>query len=409
MKVRELTVTNFRGFSGERRFSLDKNFMVIAGINGRGKSSLLDGLALLLARLLRGLALSAGDQRTITTSDVHTGQEEAALAMQANCAGIPVKFQVVFRPSSRRVRARGLTRALRDQIRKNYGDPDREDDQAPLAVYFTTDRAGYRLPRTLPSDLPVGQSLAHMGALANRMVDYRDFMARYRLWTTRENSPELAAFNRLLSKFLDGFSEVVVDESPLRLTVKKSGARLSLQQLSDGERSFLAMLGDLVRRLALANPELKNPLDGHGIVLIDELELHLHPRWQREVVEKLRTSFPNIQFIATTHSPFIIQSLRPGELVNLDPDEFGDYADRSVEDIAEHVMGVEIPQKSERYVEMMQAAEEYYRLLRAAPEQAQAAEDRLAELTMRFSDDPAYQALLKLERSTRTGGTDASS
>jgi hypothetical protein len=71
-------------------------------------------------------------------------------------------------------------------------------------------------------------------------------------------------------------------------------------------------------------------------------------------------------------------------------------------------MGVEVPQKSERYLVMMKAAEDYYRLLREAPEQAQAAEDRLAELAVRFSDDPAYQALLKLERAARTGGADAS-
>lgn len=407
MKVRELTVTNFRGFAGERRFHLSEPFTVIAGIDGRGKSSLLDGLALLLARLLRALTLSAGNQRTISANDVHAGREEASLVMQVNCAGIPVKYDVVFRPSSRRVRARGLTNAVRDQIRANYGDPAREDDQAPVAVYFTTDRAGYRLPRTLPSGLPTGQRLAHHGALSNRMVDYRDFMARYRLWSAQKNSAELSAFNLVLRNFLEGFSGVAVEERPLRLTVKKGDARLSLQQLSDGERAFIAVLGDLVRRLALANPELANPLEGHGVVLIDELELHLHPRWQREVVEKLRTSFPNIQFIATTHSPFIIQSLRPGELITLDPEEFGEYADRSVEDIAEHVMGVEVPQKSERYLEMMKAAEEYYRLLREAPEQTQAAEDRLAELVVRFSDDPAYQALLKLERAARQGGDHA--
>lgn len=404
MKVRELTVTNFRGFAGERHFKMDKPFIVIAGINGRGKSSLLDGLALLLARLLRGLALSAGDQRTITTSDVHAGEHETSLMMQATCAGIPVRFEVAYRPSSKRVRARGLTRAVRDQIRTNYGDPSRADDQAPVAVFFTTDRAGYRLPRTLPSELPVGKSLAHVGALANRMVDYRDFMARYRLWATRESSPELLAFNRVLSTFLDEFSEVMVEERPLRLTVKKSSARLSLPQLSDGERAFIAMLGDLVRRLALANPDLENPLEGHGVVLIDELELHLHPRWQREVVEKLRASFPNIQFIATTHSPFIIQSLRVGELITLDPDEFGEYSNRSVEDIAEHVMGVDVPQKSTRYLEMMKAAEDYYRLLREAPDKAREAEERLAELASRFSDDPAYQALLKLESATRREG-----
>ena len=83
MKVRELTVTNFRGFAGERRFQLSDRFTVIAGINGRGKSSLLDGLALLLARLLRALSLSAGNGRTISANDVHAGQAEAALAKWA--------------------------------------------------------------------------------------------------------------------------------------------------------------------------------------------------------------------------------------------------------------------------------------------------------------------------------------
>lgn len=406
MKIRELTLTNFRGFAGERRFRLSERFTVIAGVNGRGKTSLLDGLALLLARLLRGLALSGGDGRTISAGDVHAGQAEAVLAMQVSCAGVPVRYDVTFRPDLRRVRAHGLTGAVSGQIRANYGDPARTDDQAPVAVYFTTDRAGYRLPRSLPTSLPAGQQLAHHGALSNRMVDYRDFMARYRLWV-RQQSAELAAFNEVLGRFLDGFSDVVIEDDPLRLTVKKGGARLSLQQLSDGERSFIAVLGDLVRRLGLANPGLANPLLGHGVVLIDELELHLHPRWQREVVEKLRMSFPNVQFIATTHSPFVIQSLRPGELITLDPEEFGEYANRSVEDIAEDVMGVEMPQKSARYLEMMRAAEEYYRLLREASGDTQEAEDRLNELAVRFSDDPAYQALLKLERAARRGGADA--
>jgi predicted ATPase len=401
MKVREIAVTGFRGFADEQRFQLSDRFTVIAGVNGRGKSSLLDGLALLLARLLRALALSGGSGRTISASDVHVGRTAAALMMQATCAGIPVKFDVAYSPRSRRIRARGLPNALREQIRRNYGDPAREDDQAPVAVYYTTDRAGYRLPRTLPTDLPIGMRLAHHGALTSRMVDYRDFMARYRLWA-RNQSRELTAFNRVLTEFLQGFSDLEVEEKPLRLTVRKGDARISLQQLSDGERAFIAVLGDLVRRLALANPELEDPLAGHGVVLIDELELHLHPRWQREVVEKLRTSFPNIQFVATTHSPFIIQSLRPGELIALDPEELGEYANRSVEDIAEHVMGVQVPQKSERYLEMVKAAEEYFRLVQSAASQdaLKAAQQTLSELAAPYSDDPAYQALLKLQMLT---------
>ena len=407
MKVRELTVTDFRGFAGERRFQLSDRFTVIAGINGRGKSSLLDALALLLGRLLGALAVSGGVQRTLTAIDVHSGREKAELAMQVTCAGIPVNYDVAFRPSSRRVRARGLARHVRDQIRRNYGDPTREDDQAPVAVYFTTDRAGYRLPRSLPTELPTGQRLAHHGALSNRMIDYRDFMARYRVWVAEHNRRELTAFNTLLGNFLESFSDVAVEERPLRLTVRKADARLSIQQLSDGERAFIAILGDLVRRLALANPELANPLEGHGVVLIDELELHLHPRWQRDVVEKLRASFPNIQFIATTHSPFIIQSLRPGELITLDAEVFGEYANRSVEDIAENVMGIEVPQKSERYLEMMKSAEQYYRLLRESDASHAAitrAQDALNELAARFSDDPAYHALLKLELEAKQAG-----
>jgi len=89
--------------------------------------------------------------------------------------------------------------------------------------------------------------------------------------------------------------------------------------MSDGERSLLAMMVDLCRRLVLANPELDDPLQGAGVVLIDEIELHLHPQWQREVVEKLRRSFPRIQFVLTTHSPFVIQSVHSGdELILLD-------------------------------------------------------------------------------------------
>ena len=199
-------------------------------------------------------------------------------------------------------------------------------------------------------------------------VNFRDFMARYRNAIVLENEPRqtnayylgdraVAVVSHALTEFLGGFDNLRVQEGPLRLLVDKNGATLDISQLSDGERAFLAMVCDLGRRLSLANPLLENPLRGAGVVLIDELELHLHPKWQREVRSKLRSVFPNIQFISTTHSPFVIQSLEPGELINLDPEEFGDYADQSIEDIAENVMGVEMPQKSERYRQMMVAAE----------------------------------------------------
>lgn len=81
------------------------------------------------------------------------------------------------------------------------------------------------------------------------------------------------------------------------------------EQLSAGEKIMIGIFGDIYRRLELANPHLKEqPNFGKGIIIIDEIDLHLHPRWQRVVLPKLLHYFPNIQFVITTHSPFVVQA-----------------------------------------------------------------------------------------------------
>lgn len=418
MRIAELKLKNYRVHT-EGLFKFSDRFTVVAGVNGRGKTALLDGLALLCSRLLPLISPARSSHRTIIPSEVNAGTLSTELNMKVNCAGIPLEYKIAYNRESRNISATRLSAVVRREVRNAYGDPNRSDDAAPLAVYYTTDRAGYRLPKRLPTDVPHGQAAAYAGALFKRTVDFRDFMARYRSSIALEHSERSAnpyylgdhsvtAIAMAITNFLGTFGNLHVQEEPLGLLIEKNGVSLDLSQLSDGERSFLAMICDLVRRLSLANPDLKNPLEGFGVVLIDELELHLHPTWQREVVEKLRTTFPNIQFIGTTHSPFIIQSLKQGELINLDPQEFAEYSDRSIEDIAENVMGVALPQKSERYLQMMKAAEEYFRLLRIKDTtmvDIEAAERRLNELTLPFSDDPAFQAFLKLERETHGGGS----
>jgi predicted ATP-binding protein involved in virulence len=422
MRIRELTLHNYRVHAAPPTFLFADRFTVVAGINGRGKTALLDGLALLCSRFLPLVSPARSGYRRMTPSEVNLDAEKAELEMKVNCAGIPLEYKLIYNRERRRLSTTKLSAAIRREVKNAYGDPARTDDAAPLAVYYTTDRASYRLPKKLPDKLPRDQAAAYSGALFNRTVNYRDFMARYRSAVTVERtertdnpnylgSRAVGAISDALGTFLGGFDNLRVQEEPLRLLVDKAGVALDLSQLSDGERSFLAMICDLGRRLALANPLLDQPLHGAGVVLIDELELHLHPKWQREVSEKLRMTFPNIQFIATTHSPFIIQAMRPGELINLDPEEFAEYADKSIEDIAENVMGVEVPQKSERYRQMMEAAEEYFRLLRESSQGVvgvDAAEQRLTELAAPFSDDAAFQAMLKLERETqRRGGSGA--
>lgn len=103
--------------------------------------------------------------------------------------------------------------------------------------------------------------------------------------------------------------DLMYTDNEVRLVLKKDNLVLDVQQLSQGEKTILTLVGDLTRRLVLLNPKLNNPLEGHGIVLIDEIDLHLHPSWQQNIIEKLQNTFPNIQFLITTHSPQIVSTV----------------------------------------------------------------------------------------------------
>ncbi len=330
MKLKKLKLVNYRPFKNEHVFEFKDRFTVIAGVNGHGKTAILDSLSALMSRLLPQISPAVGGYIPLKPGDVHFGAESLTISLIANCAGYPVDLSLSRGRNDSRARAKGLSRVLKKTIREAYGnDPSRADDAAPIAVFYTTDRAGYRLPNRPPKAVPRGQSAAYYGALWSQRMDYRDLMARLIVSAGLDQeridesqnfigSRAVDAMNQVLGVFLKGFCGLRVEESPFRLVVDKNGIPLDIPKLSDGERSFLAILTDLCRRLTLANPGLEDPLQGKGVVLIDELELHLHPTWQREIVEKLRTTFQGIQFIGTTHSPFIVQSLRPGELINLD-------------------------------------------------------------------------------------------
>ena len=117
---------------------------------------------------------------------------------------------------------------------------------------------------------------------------------------------ELKAVKTAMLAMLDGFEDIHIVARPYSMRVTKAGEILDVLQLSDGEKCTLALFGDIARRLAIANPSLEDPLKGSGVVLIDELELHMHTSWQRKAIPMLIETFPNIQFIITTHSPQVL-------------------------------------------------------------------------------------------------------
>jgi predicted ATP-binding protein involved in virulence len=411
MRITNLTLSNYRAFSKPIRFEFSKNLTVIAGVNGRGKTTIIEGLALLLSRLLPLISPARSGYRRMQPLDVHSGAEMAEISANVICAKFPINFKLQYSTSTGKLSNTRLASGLRKEIANAYGNPNRSDDQAPLVVYYTTDRAGYRFPKAMPKVAAIRQGMAYNGALTNRTIDYKSFIARYRVADAHRKDVSdfeikhylgdnaIKAINKTIKIFLDGFGDLEVRENPIRLLVNKNGKQLDIRQLSDGERSFIALICDLGRRLAIANPDLKNPLEGAGVVLIDEIELHLHPKWQLEVTEKLRKIFPNIQFIVTTHSPFVIQTARQGEILLLDKELAVDPYGKSLEEVSRYVMDVKDTEYSPRIKQMKEVAREYFKLSNEARHannrRRNEIQKELIKLLAPFSDNPAYIALLE--------------
>lgn len=128
-----------------------------------------------------------------------------------------------------------------------------------------------------------------------RMVKTEDDLAK------RQQELGVAAINRVLPEGAK-FNSVRTDG---KILFDVNGQKVATLNLSDGYRSVLALAGDLIWRLFMAFPESSDPMQEFGTVLIDELDIHLHPVWQRQIPGMLRKLFPNLQFIVSTHSPFI--------------------------------------------------------------------------------------------------------
>lgn len=128
------------------------------------------------------------------------------------------------------------------------------------------------------------------------------------------SSKTLTTVEDAIYSFLPGFSDLKLQRSPLDLLISKDSISLSVLQLSQGEKTILALVADIARRLTLLNPSLENPLLGTGVVLIDEIDLHLHPSWQQKIIKSLQDTFENIQFIVTTHSPQVCHTIDGGNI-----------------------------------------------------------------------------------------------
>jgi len=296
---------------------------VFIGINGVGKSSILDCLAILLSWLTKRIQNPNSSGRSFNEVDIKKGCKETHNEITISINDWPEVVWSLTKVSKGRSKDTssnlGELKRVVDHI---HSQLDANSYAAlPLAVYYPTNRAVLDIPLKIRTKHSFEPITAYDEVLTGGQIDFRRFFEWFRDREDLENELRLNSFNEYrdrqleavrdaIANLLDGFSNLRIRRSPLRMTVEKQGDELIVNQLSDGEKCLLALAGDLARRLAIANPSLDNPLHGYGVVLIDEIELHLHPKWQRAIIPNLAKTFPNCQFIITTHSPQVISDIK---------------------------------------------------------------------------------------------------
>jgi predicted ATP-binding protein involved in virulence len=159
---------------------------------------------------------------------------------------------------------------------------------------------------------------------------------------------DLRSVRRAITKSVENVERLFFRDEKVMIGLKEEIAglqELQLDQLSDGYRNLIGLIMDFARRLAQAHPQFDDPLQAPGIMLIDEIELHLHPRWQQTVIPKLCNAFPNTQIIVTTHSPEVVTTVEAGSIQILEhaalrPCPAPTFGARS-SDVVSEVMGLE--------------------------------------------------------------------
>lgn len=425
MHIEKIRMRNFRNFI-DTEIPLDKHFNVLIGDNGTGKTAVLDALAIAMSTYLLGV--DGQNVKTITDKDVrivaYPDNKEEQYPVEIVAQGIVGGTKLTwsrFRTSKKKYTgAGGDVAALKFTSKSHLFHVQKNlPVKLPVFSYYGTGRLWKEKKDTLKTRPKSSRYDGYIYSTDPESTTHH-FLQKMKTWQlgvlqkTISSTPldvVTATVRHFLDEHLSIYFDVVEDTLMLIDLREDAEGRKKVTPwyaLSDGYRNVIAMAADLAYKCITLNPHLgeEATTKATGIVLIDELDLHLHPSWQRRVVNSFKSAFPNLQFVTTTHSPFIIQSLKNHELYDLQGKDVGqDYINMSLEDIVEAEMGLEGMLRSERFQQMQKAAEEYFNLLQKdshfiADETLQAAKQRLDELELAFNEDPAYVALMKAERKT---------
>lgn len=347
LKINKLYLDNYRCF---KDFTIDfhDQLTVLVATNGKGKTAILDAIAVAFGTFVNSTGLARGsvfhrsDVQKIKARETKTNEMEEVYPLVLEANGV-INNEVTH--WSRELhKPKGATTTKDTKPLIQYGQDIRKkvvqkvDEILPLISYYGTGRLWGLKKITLNKKQHETSRLSGYIDCLDPLSSYKSFESWYvdiclaelelKIEEIEKNNLDISnneftvirksiqqAVNHIVEKNT-GWKDIVYKKRAETIVAQnETFGELSLMQLSDGIRNMIGLVADIAYRAVKLNPHLENaPKQTPGIVLIDEVDMHLHPKWQQTVLTDLTKAFPNIQFIVTTHSPQVLSTVKKEQI-----------------------------------------------------------------------------------------------
>lgn len=435
MNIQKIRLKNYRCFT-DLEIELHDKLTVFVGNNGSGKTSVLEGLAISLGSVftkldgLKGGSINKNDVRLKAYPMGESNDIQPQYPVEISAHGIIDGLSIKWKRTLNREKGSTTIKDAKPilEIAEKYQSRLRAGDQSlilPFIAYYGTGRL-WDYHREKKSDVFRTHSRTNgyidsLSGTANikLMMNWFRMMSFEKMKNNMLNKPSSVELDMVYYAMKQCFSRITgytnvellynmftneidcyyVDEQSLQKSI-------SLSRMSDGYKGTLSLIADIAYRIAVLNPQLgTNGLqETSGVVLIDEVDLHLHPAWQHRILSDLCDIFPKIQFVVTTHAPAVISSVRSENLAILKNDEvidpFSEIYGNDANSILKEIMGV-----AERNPTIAAKFEQFNRLLNdGLLDEAETVLDEIdRQREYHDKEVAADRVKLKLERIRRRG------
>lgn len=415
MYIKSLALKNYRCYE-KLNVDFNKDYAILVGVNGAGKSTILDAISTALGSFIagfdgiasNGIAREDAYRKMYEMGSRVDAEEQYPVEITAVC-GVEGKADIEW---SRSLHSHeGRTHISRAKTIMEYGSQlqqkVREGDKEtilPLIAYYGTGRLYMqkKQKKNASENTKFSRTTGYVDCLDSasndkQMLQWFKFMTEIQLQEGHP-IPELEVVKRAMGKCYSGSKNVEniasfeykIKSDEIEIQYKKGEIveKLPMRLLSDGLKITISMVADIAYRMAVLNPQLLDNIleETPGIVLIDEVDMHLHPAWQKRIVEDLHYIFPKIQFIITTHSPSVLANvkhehillLEDGGVVQPSNTTYG----RDVTDILREMMKVDVCPE-----EVVRLKADFYRVL--AEEKYDLAKEYLVKLEQILGENDA--------------------